>query len=152
MIWMCYHLFSLSQCHILRDYWQIREMTFKHRMVEYGTRSMIYKEWSKWPEIFNWGNEKWVAKRESQLGSSTNIGVLLSMGLNKSAILCVVFGSLSRQDWRRGEGGNCFLPVVGAMCKITVLFGGMFKTTVLWVNKPAPTTPRELAGMEQPPQ
>lgn len=40
MKWVCYHLFRLSQCDILREYRQIGEgMTFQGRRVEDGARS-----------------------------------------------------------------------------------------------------------------
>lgn len=68
------------------------------------------------------------------LDSFINIGISLSVGRNKSMILCLVFGSLSGQGWGRGKEGPRFLPVAGGMCKITA-FG---------VNKPVlppPTSP-----------
>lgn len=43
-------------------------------------------------------------KRQGWLDSLINIGVFLCIRLNKSVILCLVFGSLSRQGSERGEG------------------------------------------------
>ena len=58
-------------------------------------------------------------KQEDSLGSLKNIGILLSVGWDKSKILCFMFRSLSGQGWGRGEEGLCFLPVAGGMCKTT---------------------------------
>lgn len=82
-------------------------MTFQGGMVESKARSHDTRRMIAAPRDIYLGEWKMGARRGGWLGSLINIGVFLSMGLNKSVTLCLAFGSLSRQGWGRGEGRDC---------------------------------------------